>query len=487
MRSIYLALTPLAALLAVACTDDSEGPAAPPAQGADSGVGGQPQGIVYRSQVTPVTSAAEGMPGVFIPPFEDCRAPVAGDTATRPDGKVCTQVAISANTEPGKWFANYASCDVVRRQRPYWPAPPAKQPRADDPRLADPAYVAELKWVTEQVASSGCVCCHDSRVVKASQWDINLGPTWLDTLSDPGLALFAGFADSSVLGVYPPSQNFGFDRDKTGIASTDSARMKAFMVAELKHRGLTEEWARSVPPFGGPIYDNSIAQPTACKAGQGVDPEGKVHWTGGSARYVYVLAQGSKNPGVPPNLDLPSGTLWRLDVLASTPAVASGVAYGTTPPGTFQWFPESEPAQPLQAGRSYQLVALLDVGVPLVNCVFQFGSAVPPAVTPSPLVDAGTGYTDAGAGSADAGNAGDAAAAMCTLAGGDSQGFGATCSDDSGCSCAANYCVKQPGTEFHCSVKDCLGKANACPAGWECADLSALVVFTGVSSICRKL
>jgi len=468
-----------AGLLWSGCEGEGE-PTRPRVEEQDAGTGSS--GLTYRIDVQQVRRVADARPGIFIPPFEDCRAPAPGDTASRPDGKVCTQVAISANVEPGKYYAAYASCDVVRRQRPYWPAPPTKQPRADDPRLANPAYVTELAWVTEQVASSGCICCHDSRVVEASQWDINLGPTWLDTLSDPGLALFAGLADSSVLGVYPATQNHGFDRDKTGIASTDSARMKAFLVAELTHRGLTEEWARSVPPFGGPIYANSVKPPAVCQAGQGVDPEGKAHWTGGDARYVYVLAQGSKNPGVPPNLDLPAGTIWRLDVLASEAPVESGVPFGTTPPGTFQWFPESTPAQPLQAGTTYQLVALLDVGVPLVNCLFEFGSAVPPVVTPPAAVDAGSVQVDGGTGYSDAGGGADAGAPACTLAGGDSKGFGASCNDDSNCSCTANYCAKQPGQQPYCSAEDCKLDPSVCPAGWTCFDLA----FLGLTSVCTK-
>src|SRR5688500_13336286 len=343
-----------AATLLVACTEDgaSDFPGLLSDAGADASAGSG--GLSYRSAVPPVRSVAEAKPGVFIPPYRDCRAPVAGDQATRPDGKVCTHVSLAACTEPGKYYPAYADCSVGRTQRPFWPAPPANEPRADDPRLADPAYMAELKWVTEQVAASGCTCCHDSRIDgKAGQWDINRGPIWLTTLSDTGLALFTGLADSSVLGAYPPADNHGFDRDKTGIPSTDSARMKAFMMAELAHRGLSEQWARSVPPFGGPIYTSSIRKPEACQAGEGIDGEGKVFWTGGEARYLYVLEQGSKNPGVPPNLDLPVGTLWRLDVLASAAPLASGARFGQTPPGSVQAHPPAQPAAPLTPGKTY--------------------------------------------------------------------------------------------------------------------------------------
>jgi hypothetical protein len=93
--------------------------------------------------------------------------------------------------------------------------------KPDDPRLSDEAYLAELAWVTEQVEASGCVCCHDSKVLgkQAGEWDIRLGPLWLDSLPDTGLALFAGLADSSTLGAYHPEDNNGFNRDITGIPS----------------------------------------------------------------------------------------------------------------------------------------------------------------------------------------------------------------------------------------------------------------------------
>jgi hypothetical protein len=103
--------------------------------------------IVHRSDIKPVTRVEDAKPGVFIPPFLDCRDPLAGDPAgTSKDGKVCTNVAISGATEAGKAFAKYASCDIVRAQRPYYPTPPAKVPSASDPRLADAKFMTEVNW-----------------------------------------------------------------------------------------------------------------------------------------------------------------------------------------------------------------------------------------------------------------------------------------------------------------------------------------------------
>jgi hypothetical protein len=326
--------------------------------------------VTYASDVTPVTDAAEAQPGVFIPPFVDCREPVGDDTTDAEDGKVCSNVAISGCTEQGLFFPDYASCDVVKTQRPYWPAPPATVSVEDDPRLTDTAYLAELEWAAEQAGASGCACCHDSRAGKPSQWDSSSGPLWLDSLSDSGLALFSGLADSSVLGAYPAAQNHGFDRSVVGLPTTDNARMQAIMFAELERRGISQQDAAALPPFGGPIYANYKAEPRACTPDEGIDGGGVLRWKG-DARYVYVLKERSENPGVPPNLDLPEGTLWRLDVLASAPAIQGGLRYGSTPPGTFQRVPADAPAPNLQFGHRYHFVIVESVGVTAINCTFE--------------------------------------------------------------------------------------------------------------------
>lgn len=327
-----------------------------------------------KGDVTPVTSTDQAKNGVFIPPFLECRDPLPGEVGQGPNGQVCTHNAISGCTEPGKRFADYAACDVVKTQRPFFPKPPAGASAPDDPRLSDPAFMSELGWVTSQIEACACVCCHDGSQSegKAGEWDIRAPGIWTDSISDTGLALFTGLADSSVLGAYPAEENHGFDRSQSGIPTTDTARMKAFFLAELERRGITQEEAAMTPPFGGPIYANWIAEPKPCTSGQGVDETGAVNWFGGTARYVYILEDGSKNPGVPPNLDMPEGVLWRLDVLASADAVESGLRYGTTPPGSFQVQPETSTAPMLEVGKTYQIVTLWDVGLPSTNCLFTY-------------------------------------------------------------------------------------------------------------------
>lgn len=111
--------------------------------------------LVLRGDVTAIRSTNEARSGVFIPPYLDCRDPVAGETATRDDGKVCTHVSIAGATEPGRSFADYADCEVVRTQRPFWSRPPHAVPSEDDPRLQDDAFMQELAWVTEEIQATG--------------------------------------------------------------------------------------------------------------------------------------------------------------------------------------------------------------------------------------------------------------------------------------------------------------------------------------------
>jgi len=463
-------------------TQDAGGKSADAAQGSTltDATASPSAALTFASDITPVTRVADALERTFIPPYTSCVEPAAGETGRGKDGRICTNVAISGATEAGRYFPDYASCDVVITQRPFWSRPPAAESKPDDPRLLDSAYLAELGWVKQQIEATGCVCCHDSQSLgkQAGQWDIRLGPLWLDSLSDSGLALFAGLADSSVLGAYPAADNNGFERDQTGIPSTDGPRMQKFMFEELARRGITQDQARAVPPFGGPIYQNRVVKPTPCEPGEGVFDDGSVRWQGGPARYVYVMNKDSENPGVPPNLDLPEGTLFRLDVLPSAAPVASGVGYGSTPQGSFQAFPVRSAAEPLVRGQTYHLSVLRDVGLPVANCLFTYGKE--PAPSEPPGADAGSAAAsgDAGASAADA-------ASSCSLPGGDAQGFGAACRASSECTCAANYCALMPGQpQGYCSKAGCNADKALCPSEWSCFDLSQFA--PGQPAICIR-
>ncbi len=310
---------------------------------------------------------------VFVPFERICAPPLEGEPeGMSENGEVCTWQAISGATEEGRRFDDYASCEVVQSQRPYWPASVEITTSEDDPRLDDTAWVAEYEWVTSQVEASACVCCHTERNAPSgpSGWYLEAGPIWTDTLDDDGMAMMAGWVDSTVFGAFPAEDNNGFSREGVGSPTTDVARMVAFFEGELARRGLTEADFADTEPFGGPLADQLVYEPSACEDGEGIDASGVVTWTGGPARYVYLLEQGAAAPGVPPNLDLPEGTLWRLDVSHLADGVASGLTYGDQPNDTWQVVPEVGAPPALVSGETYYLYVLQDVYQPITRCLF---------------------------------------------------------------------------------------------------------------------
>lgn len=311
---------------------------------------------------------------VFIQPTLECSDPLPGEPAGQSEnGQVCTWQIISGATEAGRRFSDYASCDVVRTQRPYYPMPPSSRTGQPDPRMDDPTYVTELDWVRTQIEATGCVCCHSAKETPmgASNWDIDVPGNWINTFDDTGLALGANLVSSMTLGAYEAEDNNGFDRSISGIPSTDPERMRTFFLNEIEHRGLTPEDFADTPPFGGFIFAQSIYQPTACENGEGIRADGTIEWEGGPARYIYVLEPGSDNPLGPPNFDLPEGTIWRLDVPSTGQPVLPGtVTFGTVPEGLLQTFPASGAPASLESGKTYYLYVSRDVSVPMTRCLF---------------------------------------------------------------------------------------------------------------------
>ena len=328
-----------------------------------------------ESSAAPEPGQDPFMLGVFIPPYESCEAPREGEAeGMGPDGQVCTQVAISGCTEPGRRFEDYGDCDVVRSQRPYYPADTTPEFDDNDPRLEDEAYLSDVAWVTEQVEACACVCCHTTRLAPSgvSSWDSDAGPLWLDSIPDGGLAMLAGMADSAAFGAYPSEVNNGFDREVIGMPTTDPERMREILTREFLNRGLSMEWGESVPPFGGPLASQLTYEPQACKNGEGVAADGTVSWGNFDVRYVYILEADAGNPGVPPNLDLPEGTLWRVDAAYTSAAMEGGIQYGTPPASAFQAYPTTGRPAELEVGQSYYIYALVDVGFPITRCIFEF-------------------------------------------------------------------------------------------------------------------
>jgi hypothetical protein len=309
---------------------------------------------------------------VYINAEERCVEPVDGIPGQEADGKVCTWNAIGGCTEEGRDFSDYGSCSDVRSQRGYYPVPESDfETPADDPILQDPAFRMELDWVKEQVASCGCVCCHDSQKTPqgGSNWIIDSDKeVWTDGFFPSGLAVAAGWIDSSLLGAYAPHENNGFGRDEAGIPSTDQARMVNFFEGELARRGFVREDFADATPIPSVFYQQAIYEPDRCDDGVGIDRDGKVHWKGGEARYVYLLEPGSDNPGVPPNLDLPEGTRWLLEVYWDEDPMASGLSYPEGPARASQ----RVAGQTLIPGMDYTLIVLADVGLPITRCIFTY-------------------------------------------------------------------------------------------------------------------
>lgn len=227
-----------------------------------------------------------------------------------------------------------------------------------------------------QLDSCACVCCHKASVTPegASIWDTEAEGNFVNTFTDWGIRFAARAFDSSLLGSYTAEENNGFSRFVAGLPSTDEPRMKAFFERELEHRGLTVADFADETPAPYVFYEQAIYEPQACEDGEGVDADGTVRWAGGRARYVYVLDVGAANPGVPPNLDKPDGTLWRLDTVPPAIPMKTGeVTYGVVPDGTKQSVPVDASAPLLLVdGNSYLIYTLADVGVPVTRCIFKF-------------------------------------------------------------------------------------------------------------------
>ncbi len=316
---------------------------------------------------------------IFIQPTVACVPPLPGSGPGKSDGGlVCTWQGTQGCTEPGRNFADYASCEIVRTQRPALPAPVNTARVTPDSRLNDPSWKAESNWVKQQIESASCVCCHSVKSpFGAAAFSLD-GERWLDTWFDSAIAAGAGAIDSTSFGVYPAEVNNGFIRGgakntptRSIFASTDPIRMARFFENELTYRGRKPEDFADTPPFGGPVYEQQFFSPQPCIKGEGISADGSMAWRNGKARYVYVLEANSLSPTIPPNLDIPIGTIWRLDVSSKSAPLASGsIRYGIVPAGTSQRFPLEGPPAPLLSGRTYYLYTSVDVAIPATRCLF---------------------------------------------------------------------------------------------------------------------
>ena len=320
-----------------------------------------------------------GLP-TFQWPEKTCRAPLPGEPAGKgPDGQVCSWEMISGATEEGREFEKYANCESVRTQRPYYAAPTNTDATRADERLNDPAYAQELTWLRGQIKSTACVCCHSTKAPEGtSNWFVDQPGNFMNGFYDRGLAMGAGWINTVGFGAYPQEQNNGFMRadeahpERTIFVTTDSDRVRRFFEAELAFRGKTKADFADQPYGAGPLDDQRFFKPKACQAGEGVGANGLISWSQGPARYVYVMAAEANSPGVPPNLDQPAGTLWRIQAPWTASAIVSGtVTYGQVPEGFAQFAPSVGTAPPaLERGKQYYLYVLADIALPNARCLF---------------------------------------------------------------------------------------------------------------------
>jgi len=316
---------------------------------------------------------------IFQQPTKICKEPKKGEPAGKgPNGQVCTWSSIAGATEEGRNFADYGNCDSVRSQRPYFPMDPEAGYDKADPRMENPEYKKENEWVRKQITASACMCCHTKTAPKGpSNWYIEAGPNWVNSMGPRGLAMGAGWINTVSFGAYHAKDNNGFVRadpenpDRSAFPSTDDARMRRFFEAELKRLGKTKEDFKNEKYATGPMETQFRYKATDCKTdSQDILADGTIKWVGGAARYLYILEKGSTPPTVPPNLDLPKGTIWRIDIDSkSKTLLESGkVKFGEVPSFAKQKFPADGAPPKLVPGKKYYLYVLRDVIVPITRC-----------------------------------------------------------------------------------------------------------------------
>lgn len=322
----------------------------------------------------------------FPMPEQVCFDPAEGEPAGHSaNGQVCVWNMVSGTTEEGRNFADDVGCDTVMRQRPYSEADPGPHTSDLDERMDDPDYVEDVDWVRGQLLSGSCACCHASGSGRAAAvFDADFDGNPVNQFNDRGLAMAAGWIPTIGFGTYPAEENNGFWRSSPElpylsiIPSTDPLRMMTFFEAEAERRGLTREDFASDTYGAGPLDAARLVRPEQCSAEEGIARDGTIRWLPGKARYLYVMEAASDTPTVPPNLDLPSGTLWRIDLPEDgTPVDSKTVVYGEVPDTMVQRWPETGAPAPLVDGRQYYLYVSADVLYPITQCLFTAGEADP--------------------------------------------------------------------------------------------------------------
>jgi hypothetical protein len=200
----------------------------------------------------------------------------------------------------------------------------------------------------------------------------------LNQLNDRGIAMGAGWIDTVGFGAYPPADNNGFERadlehpDHSIFPTTDMERMIGIFEREGAHRGLTRADFADDTYGAGPLDTFRAFRPEPCTEEEGIDADGVLRWIPGRVRYLSVLEPDAVSPTVPPNLELPEGTLWRVLLDKDEDPLASGtIRYGIVPSTMTQQFPASGKPKALVSGKTYYLHAMADVLTPISRCLFK--------------------------------------------------------------------------------------------------------------------
>ena len=134
----------------------------------------------------------------------------------------------------GDLFTDEYSCTTVQGPTPESTDPASSKVTNPDPdRLTDP----DIEWMTEELFACSCICCHINTGAGGYVWSAEFEPVFTDSISDDLLLRFIGPPPVAGNGI-PPEDNHGFDREETGIPTTDAARMKAYIDREITRRGI---------------------------------------------------------------------------------------------------------------------------------------------------------------------------------------------------------------------------------------------------------
>ena len=196
----------------------------------------------------------------------------------------------------------------------------------DDPIRSDDAFLAEVEWAKGQAESCGCVCCHTTGTAPRRCGCFRYsGRRHLDGhLHQTGPRNCCRLDRFESLGAHAAMDNNGFDRSRTGSSNHRRRTHDPILRGRISQAWRDSEEFEGKQPLAAPSQRKQRLSPRHVPQGIGIDATNKISWSGGTARYIYVLEAGAANPGVPPNLDRPDGTIWKIDVEPTAAALKLG-------------------------------------------------------------------------------------------------------------------------------------------------------------------